>query len=133
MRKRAINELDPKTWTQEVFARKIGKTQEWVSQIITAYKSLIKLRSITEVGVQPFFDGRAGVYGTPYLYSCWCPAVPLPHLSQRPVYMSRFLIITSMLVSQEKLEEAFRLLDEGKTSFRDLESKLGVPKSTLQR
>ncbi|MEM2614179.1 MAG: hypothetical protein QXO15_08150 [Nitrososphaerota archaeon] len=38
-----------------------------------------------------------------------------------------------MLVSQEELEEAFKLLDEGKASFRDLESKLGIPKSTLQR
>ncbi|MEM0488746.1 MAG: hypothetical protein QW707_06040 [Candidatus Bathyarchaeia archaeon] len=38
-----------------------------------------------------------------------------------------------MLVSQEELEEAFRLLDEGKASFRDLESKLGISKSTLQR
>jgi len=38
-----------------------------------------------------------------------------------------------MLESRKKLEEAFRLLNEGKTSFRDLESKLGVPKSTLHR
>ncbi|MEM3549436.1 MAG: hypothetical protein QXJ23_10585, partial [Thermofilum sp.] len=37
------------------------------------------------------------------------------------------------MVDQEELEKAFRLLDEGKTSFRDLESKLCIPKSTLQR
>ncbi|MEM4645710.1 MAG: hypothetical protein QW421_06145 [Archaeoglobaceae archaeon] len=38
-----------------------------------------------------------------------------------------------MFVNREKLEEAFRLLDEGKASYRDLESRLGIPKSTLQR
>ncbi|MEM4862989.1 MAG: hypothetical protein QW706_07435 [Candidatus Nezhaarchaeales archaeon] len=37
------------------------------------------------------------------------------------------------MLSREELEEAFKLLDEGKTSFRDLESKLGVPKSTLHK
>lgn len=38
-----------------------------------------------------------------------------------------------MLVDHKKLEEAFRLLDGGKESFRSLEAKLGVSKSTLQR
>lgn len=47
--------------------------------------------------------------------------------------MSPLSLFIDVLVDQEELEKAFRLLDEGKTSFRDLESKLGVPKSTLQR
>jgi|GEM_PF-1590202 len=37
----------------------------------------------------------------------------------------------SALIDQEKLEEAFKLLDSGRESFRSLEAKLGIPKSTL--
>jgi len=38
-----------------------------------------------------------------------------------------------VLLDQKRIEEAFRLLEAGKESFRSLEAKLGVPKSTLQR
>ena len=38
-----------------------------------------------------------------------------------------------MLLDQKRIEEAFRLLEGGKESFRSLEAKLGIPKSTLQR
>jgi len=37
------------------------------------------------------------------------------------------------MIDREDLERAYRLLDEGRASFRDLESKLGIPKSTLHR
>lgn len=57
-----------------------------------------------------------------------CPICP-----RRPIYMSPSLLFIDVLVDQEELEKAFRLLDEGKASLRDLESRLGVPKSTLQR
>ena len=36
-------------------------------------------------------------------------------------------------MDQKRIEEAFRLLEVGKESFRSLEAKLGIPKSTLQR
>jgi len=35
------------------------------------------------------------------------------------------------LIDQKKLEEAFQLLEEGKETFRSLEGKLGVSRSTL--
>jgi len=38
-----------------------------------------------------------------------------------------------VLADQKKLEEAFRLLEAGKESFRSLEAKLGFSKSTLHR
>lgn len=37
--------LNPKRWTQEALAKRIGKTQAWLSSILTAYKSLIKLQA----------------------------------------------------------------------------------------
>jgi len=37
------------------------------------------------------------------------------------------------LIDQKKLEEAFQLLEEGKETFRSLEGKLGVSRSTLNR
>jgi hypothetical protein len=38
-----------------------------------------------------------------------------------------------MLLSTEELEEAFTKVIEGKESFRSLEAKLHIPKSTLHR
>jgi len=39
-----LRKFDPKRWTQESFAKKIGKSQQWVSQLITAYYTVVKLR-----------------------------------------------------------------------------------------
>ena len=41
-----IRRLSPKTWTQEAFASKVGKSQKWLSTIMTAYQLLIKLRQV---------------------------------------------------------------------------------------
>jgi len=40
----SLHELSPKRWTQEVFARHVGKSQQWVSTLLTAYQSLVKLK-----------------------------------------------------------------------------------------
>jgi len=40
----SLHELNPKGWTQEAFARHVGKSQQWVSTLVTAYQSLVKLR-----------------------------------------------------------------------------------------
>jgi len=34
--------------------------------------------------------------GDSILYSGWCPTVPVSHLSQRPIYMFRFIFIKLM-------------------------------------
>jgi ParB/RepB/Spo0J family partition protein len=39
----ALKSFNPKRWTQEAFAEKLGKSQEWVSSLLTAYESFIKL------------------------------------------------------------------------------------------
>ena len=39
-----LRDFDPKRWTQEAFAKKIGKSQQWVSQLLTAYYTVVKLR-----------------------------------------------------------------------------------------
>ena len=39
-----LKKFDQKKWTQQAFATKIGKSQEWVSRLLTAYETLIKLR-----------------------------------------------------------------------------------------
>jgi ParB/RepB/Spo0J family partition protein len=42
----SIQELDPKRWTYEAFAREIGKSKQWLSGIVTAVQSLYKLRAM---------------------------------------------------------------------------------------
>jgi len=43
-----LHNLNPKRWTQDAFARNIGKSQQWVSDLLKAYQTLVKLR---EAGV----------------------------------------------------------------------------------
>jgi transcriptional regulator with XRE-family HTH domain len=40
-----LQKINPKRWTQAEFAKKLGKSQGWVSQSITAYEALQKLRN----------------------------------------------------------------------------------------
>ncbi len=39
-----LQKLNPKKWTQKEFATRLGKSQTWVSQSVTAYEALQKLR-----------------------------------------------------------------------------------------
>lgn len=39
-----LHNINPKKWTQTVFARNVGKSQQWVSNLLVAYQSLVKLR-----------------------------------------------------------------------------------------
>jgi len=41
-----LHNMNPKRWTQEAFARRIGKSQQWVSGIIIAYQTLVKLEAM---------------------------------------------------------------------------------------
>jgi len=40
----ALRHMNPKRWTQEAFAKHVGKHQTWVSHLLVAYESLIKLK-----------------------------------------------------------------------------------------
>jgi len=56
-----IRQLDPKRWTQSAFAGKIGKSQEWLSAILTAYYTVIKLRQAGKryrAGIRPTREER---------------------------------------------------------------------------
>jgi len=44
----SLRNLNLKRWTQDAFARNIGKSQQWVSDLLKAYHSMVKLR---EAGV----------------------------------------------------------------------------------
>jgi ParB family chromosome partitioning protein len=41
-----LHEANPKRWIQEAFAKRIGKSQSWLSHILVAYESLIKLEAL---------------------------------------------------------------------------------------
>ena len=42
----ALHEINPRRWTQEAFAKRLGKSPQWVSGILLAYQSLVKLEGI---------------------------------------------------------------------------------------
>jgi len=41
-----LSSVNPKRWTQQALARRIGKSQQWVSGIFTAYQTLVKLEAL---------------------------------------------------------------------------------------
>lgn len=69
----SLRNLNPKRWTQDAFARNIGKSQQWVSDLLKAYQSLVKLREagiVTGMKAYPKKEEReAGV-------------IPIEHLKE---------------------------------------------------
>jgi ParB/RepB/Spo0J family partition protein len=39
-----LHAFDPKRWTQQKFADKMGKSQQWVNNLLAAYQTLVKLK-----------------------------------------------------------------------------------------
>jgi len=42
----ALSSVNPKRWTQQALAKRIGKSQPWISGILMAYQTLIKLEAL---------------------------------------------------------------------------------------
>jgi ParB family chromosome partitioning protein len=45
---RALHEMNPRVWTQATFAKRLGKSQQWISGLLTAYQTLVKLEGIAK-------------------------------------------------------------------------------------
>ncbi len=41
-----LRKFDPKRWTQEAFAKRVGKSQQWISGLLSAYQLLVKLEKV---------------------------------------------------------------------------------------
>jgi ParB family chromosome partitioning protein len=41
---KTLYDFDPKTWTQEYFGKKLGKSHDWVSRLLMAFETLEKLK-----------------------------------------------------------------------------------------
>jgi len=61
----ALNGVNPKKWTQGVFAKNIGKSQQWISDLLKAYHTMVKLKEaglVTGMRAHPKKEEReAGV------------------------------------------------------------------------
>jgi len=39
-----LHNMNPKKWTQEAFAKQLGKSRQWVSDLLAAYRTAVKLK-----------------------------------------------------------------------------------------
>lgn len=91
---KTLQEINPKRWTQAVFARSVGKSQQWVSYMLEAYQTLVKLK---EAGL------AKGMKAYPRKEERESGIVPLKHLEEIGYAMKSEEVRKT--IPDEKIEE----------------------------